>query len=114
MARPFAVGLHHRRNKHRRDASPPVARLHFDLLVQGSLDGKAAVGGEELGVAAVAELAEHVVGGGRVGGGMAVADAQQCRVFDQNRFAAGNRKRVFQVPTGMSRPVFCNLLLVAL
>ncbi len=97
MARPFAVGLHHRRYEHRRDTPPPVAGLHLDLLVQRPLDGETSGGGgEELaGVAdTVAQVAEQVGGGGGgVGGGsMPIAHAQQCRVFYQHRFAGGKNK----------------------
>ncbi len=62
MAGPLAVRLHHRRDVHRRDASPTVARLHLNLLVERSLDG---YGGTAAAVAmqpgvSIAQFAEHV------------------------------------------------------
>jgi hypothetical protein len=107
VSRPLAVGLHRRRNIHRRNTSPSVACLHLDLLVQRPLNRRtaaAAVAQQQLGVvAAVAEVAEQVGGSGRV----AVAHAQKCRVLNQDRFAAGGKgknrccKEKSQLKTGI-------------
>ena len=85
MPGPLPVGLHHRRNIHRRDASPTIAGLYLNLLVQRPLDGDMAAAVGQLGVCPVAQVAEQVGGGRRV---VAVAHAQQCRVLNQDRFAS--------------------------